>query len=59
VCCCILGDAAIDQYSTDALDSARDAITKQRQQMTEASAFEDEGHPALIIQKAMASQAHG
>ena len=57
--CCILGDAAIDQYSTDALDSARDAITKQRQQMTEASAFEDEGHPALIIQKAMASQAHG
>ena len=57
--CCILGDGLIDQYSIDALDSARDAINKERKQMREASAFKDEGHPALILQKAMASQAQG
>ena len=28
--CCMLGDTAMEQYSTDALASARDAINKQR-----------------------------
>ena len=57
--CCILGDNVIDQCSTEDLYSARDAISKQRQQMREASASEDEGHPALIVQKALAFQAQG
>ena len=57
--CCILGDNVIDQCSTEDLYSARDAISKQRQQMREASASEDEGHPALIVQKAFAFHAQG
>lgn len=52
--CCILGDNEINQYSTDALNSARDAINKQRRLMREASAFKDETHPAIILQKVLA-----
>ena len=51
---CIMGDNEIDQYSTDALDAARDAISKQRQVMRGESAFQDEAHPAIIIRRAMA-----
>ena len=48
-----LGDRDIDEYSTDALQSARGAISKQRRLMTEASTVKDEAHPAIILRKAI------
>ena len=51
--CCIMGDSDIDQYSTDALQSARDAISKHRRLMREASTVKDEAHPAIILRKAI------
>ena len=51
--CCILGDSDIDQHSTEVLESARDAICKQRRHMREASRTKDEANPAIIIQKAL------
>ena len=53
--CCILGDNEIDQHSTEVLESARDAICKQRRQMREASSSKDEANPAIIIRKALAA----
>lgn len=46
----------MDGYSLDDIDAARNAICKQRQQVKEASATKDEGHPVLILQKAMDGQ---
>ena len=51
--CCVLGDNDIDQHSTEVLESARDAICKQRRHMREASRTKDEANPAIIIQKAL------
>ena len=51
--CCILGDNEIDQHSTEVLESARDAICKQRRRMRVASSSKDEAHPAIIIRKAL------
>ena len=52
--CCIMGDNDIDQYSTDALDEARENISQQRRVMRGKSAFKDEANPAIIIRHAMA-----
>ncbi len=52
---CILGDSRMEHYSTAALASARDAITEVRQQMRQGAAFQDEGHPAVIVQTVMST----
>ena len=50
---CFLGDSRTDQCNTDALALARYAINEGRQQMRCISAFQDEGHPAVIIHTVM------
>jgi hypothetical protein len=52
---CVMGDSAIDKWSTDELRSASHAITKERARMKAKSSGHVEGNPAVIVQKAMST----
>jgi hypothetical protein len=46
---CVMGDSAIDKWSTDELRSASHAITKERARMKAKSSGHVEGNPAVIV----------